>query len=95
MAEIPTLLQYGKMQLKIFWVMEEITHRNSITGARGLRDLMLNRILADMQIVYNDGNNSTDAFAAYVTSFSITGKVAGVWEANVELSGNDQTPSFV
>lgn len=96
MAEIPTLLQYGKMSIKIFWVMEETTHRNSASSTvRGLRYLMFNRILTDFQIIYADGSNSTDAFSAYVTSVSNAAKVAGVWESTVELSGNDQTPSFV
>ena len=96
MAEIPTLLQYGKITLKVFWVMEEVTHRNSTsTAVKGMRYLMFNKILADWQFIYPDGNTSTDAFSAYVTGFEISGKVGNVFEATMELSGNDQTPSFV
>jgi hypothetical protein len=99
-AMIPTLKTYGKISLKIFWVMEETTHRNNAGGgavSTGLRYLYLAYppILREWQWVYPDGNNSTDAFLAYVTGFSITGKVAGVFEATIELTANDQNPSFV
>lgn len=99
-AMIPTLKTYGKITLKIFWVMEEVTHRNSAGGgavATGLRYLFLANppILREWAFMYPDGNNSTDAFLAYVTSFNITGKVAGVFEATIELTANDQNPSFV
>ncbi len=99
-AMIPTLKTYGKISLKIFWVMEETTHRNSVGGgstATGLRYLYMANppALREWQWIYPDGNNSTDAFAAYVTGFSITGKVAGVFEATIELTANDQNPSFV
>jgi hypothetical protein len=87
----------GKIQSKIYWVMEEVTHRNSAGGGTvgaGLRYLMINSLLRDFAFVYPDGNNSTDAFAAYVTSFSITGKVGGVFEATIELS-NSGAPQLV
>lgn len=93
----PTLLDMGKISCKIFWIMEEVTHRNSANGGvvgAGLRYLFVQRLKRDFQFVYSDGNNSTDAFAAYVTSFSISGKVGGVWEASVEFS-NDGAPSIV
>ena len=93
----PTLLDMGKITFKVFWVMEEPTHRNSAGGGSvpaGLRYLLINQILRDWQFVYPDGNNSTDAFPAFVTSFSITGKVGGVFEASVELS-NSGSPSLV
>ncbi len=94
---IPTLHDMGKISFKIFWVMEEVTHRNSVNGGSvgaGLRYLLVNSLLRDFAFVYPDGNNSTDAFPAYVTSFSITGKVGGVFEAAVELS-NSGAPSLV
>lgn len=94
---IPTLHDMGKIAFKVYWVMEEPTHRNSINGGTvgaGLRYLMINNLKRDYQMVYPDGNDSTDAFAAYVTSFGITGKVGGVFEAGVELS-NDNAPSLV
>ena len=99
-AMIPTLKTYGKITFKIFWVMEETTHRNNAGGgstATGLRALYLGYppILREWQFIYPDGNTSTDAFAAYVTGFNITGKVAGVFEATIELTANDQNPSFV
>lgn len=93
----PTLNDMGKIQFKIYWIMEEPTHRNSLGGGAipaGLRYLMINRLLRDFQIVYPDGNNSTDAFPAYVTSFQITGQIGKVFEANIELS-NSGPPSLV
>jgi len=93
----PTLLDMGKISAKIFWVMEEVTHRNAVNGGlvgAGLRYLLINRLKRDFQLVYPDGNSSTDAFAAYTTSFAITGKVGGVFEASMEWS-NDNAPSLV
>lgn len=95
MAEIPTLLTMGKITFKIFWVMEEVTHRNAASPAKGMRDLLLNKTLADWQLVYPDGNSSTDAFKAYVVECSSAMKVAGVFEMSVSLTANDQNPSFV
>jgi hypothetical protein len=97
---IPTLHDMGKIAFKIFWVMEEVTHRNSINGGAvgaGLRYLMVNSLGRDFQFVYPDNpppNSSTDAFFAYVTGFAITGKVGGVFEASIELS-NSGAPSLV
>lgn len=94
---IPTLLDMGKIAFKIFWMMEEPTHRNSLGGGSvgaGLRYLFVQRLARDYQLVYSDGNNSTDAFPAYVTAFSITGKTGGVWEASIELT-NSGAPSIV
>jgi hypothetical protein len=94
---IPTLYDMGKIAFKIFWMMEEPTHRNSLGGGvvgAGLRYLLVNGLLRDYQLVYSDGNLSTDAFPAYVTGFSITGKTGGVWEASIELS-NSGAPSLV
>jgi len=94
---IPTLNDMGKIAFKIYWMMEEPTHRNSLGGGvvgAGLRYLMINQLLRDYQFVYNDGNNSTDAFPAYVTMFSIAGKTGGVFEASIELS-NSGAPSLV
>lgn len=94
---IPTLLDMGTIAFKIFWVMEEPSHRNSINGgttAAGVRYLLVNQLLRDYQVVYPDGNSSTDAFPAYVTSFSITGAVGGVYTADINLS-NSGAPSLV
>ena len=94
----PTLHDMGKINFKIFWVMEEPTHRNSGASggsvADGLRYCLIQNILADFAFVYPDGNGSTDSFPAYVTGFQITGKVGGVWEASIELS-NSGAPTFV
>lgn len=88
-SRIKTLLDMGKIKFKIFWVMEEATHENDISGAvRGLRYLFLNLILVDWKLIYNDFNYSTDYFQAYVTGFSETGKVGGVWEAEIELTNS-------
>lgn len=84
---LATLLDMGKVKFKIFWVMTEPTHQDAIEAAdRGIRFVMIERILADWQIVYPDGNDSTDTFSAYVTGFNVTGKVGGVFEADIELS---------
>lgn len=92
---IPTLHDMGKIGFKVYWVMEEVTHRNSgANNIDGLRWLLINSFLRDYQFVYPDGNNSTDAFAAYVTEFGITGKVGGVFESSVTLS-NSGAPSLV
>jgi hypothetical protein len=90
---VATLGDMGKITFKIFWIPEEVTHRNSAGGGSvgaGLRYLLINRLQRDFAFVYSDGNNSTDAFPAYVTMFSITGKVGGVYEAQIELSNNGQ-----
>lgn len=94
---IPTLNDMGKIAFKVFWIMEEPTHRNSVNSGvagAGLRYLMVNQLLRDFQFVYPDGNSSTDAFPAYVTSFAITGKTGNVYEASVELT-NSGAPSLV
>lgn len=95
--KIPTLNDMGKIAFKIYWVMEEPTHRNSVGGGTvgaGLRYLLINRLLRDYQFIYPDGNLSTDAFPAYVTMFSISGKVGAVFEAQIELT-NSGAPSLV
>jgi hypothetical protein len=89
---VPTLLDMGKIELKIYWEMEEITHRNA--AAYGLRYLMLNLIKRDWLITYPDGHSSTDAFPAYVTGFEVDGSIGKVFEATVELS-NSGVPSLV
>lgn len=94
---IPTLLDMGTISFTIFWVMEEPTHRNSLGGGvvgAGLRYLLINQLLRDYQIVYPDGNSSTDAFPAYVTSFQITGSVGQVFTGTINLS-NSGAPSLV
>jgi hypothetical protein len=94
---IPTLNDMGKITFKVFWIMEEPTHRNSLNGGTvgaGLRYLMINQLLRDFQFVYPDGNNATDAFPAYVTGFAITGKTGGVYEAMVDLT-NSGAPQLV
>jgi len=94
---IPSLLDMGSITFKVYWVMEEPTHRNSLNGATigaGLRYLLIHQLLRDYQFVYPDGNNSTDAFPAYCTSFAITGAVGNVFTASVQLS-NSGAPSLV
>lgn len=94
---IPSLLDMGTIAFKVYWVMEEATHRNSINGGSvgaGLRYLLVRQLLRDFQFVYPDGNSSTDAFPAYTTSFAITGAVGGVYTADVNLS-NSGAPSLV
>lgn len=88
---LPTLLEAGKVSLTIFWVMEDPSHDSQ---AFGLRGLWQNKTKADWKLVFPDGNNSTDAFTAYVTKFSDSGKVADVFKASIDLSQTGQ-PSLV
>lgn len=96
----PTLIDPGEPSFKIFWIPEETSHRNSAGGgavAAGLRYLMLNLLLRDFVVHYPpdaNGNSPSDAFSAFVTDFSVTGKTAGVFEATITLGINDQNPSF-
>lgn len=94
---IATLRDMGKISFKIYWVMEEVTHRNSAGGGTvgaGLRYLLINGSLRDWQFIYPDGNSSTDSFPAYVTEFSISGKVGNVFEASITLA-NSGPPQMV
>ncbi len=94
---VPTLLDMGKVAFKIFWVMEEPTHRNSVGGgstAEGARYLFVNKLQRDWQAIYPDGNSSTDAFSGYVTGFNISAKVGGVFEAQLGI-GTTGIPSLV
>lgn len=98
-AMLPTLKTYGKISMKIFWVMDEPTHENALGGSAvpsGLRALYLAYppALRQWLFLYPEAENPQDSFMAYVTGFSITGKVAGVFEATIELTANDQNPGF-
>jgi hypothetical protein len=96
----PTIIDPGTPAFTIFWIPEEITHRNSANNgvvAAGLRYLMLNKLLRDWQIAYPpdpNGNAPEDAFAAFVTDFGITGKTADVFRASITLGINSQSPFF-
>lgn len=89
--KIATLLDMGKVTFKLFWIPTEPTQDN--TGS-GLRFLMLNQLPRTFQFVYPDGLNSADVVPAYVTSFKITGKTGGVFEAEMELT-NYAPPTLV
>lgn len=91
MQQIPTTLAIGDLALDLFWVMEDPTLNNSVLG---LRYAFANKVLKDVRIIYPDGNLSTDAFQAYVTQYSVTGAVNGVFTASIILSGTG-TPSLV
>ena len=91
MQQIVTTLSIGDLALDVFWVMEDPTHNNSVSG---LRYMFINKVLKDWQLIYPDGNASTDAFKGYVTAFSITGQVNGVFTAACIVSGTG-TPSLV
>jgi len=95
---IATLLDMGQAKFKIFWVMTETTHYNQTNAppeCDGIRYLWRHRVLTTFRIVYPDGSQSADMFDAYVTGFEITGKVGGVFEASIELSPNDGSPTLV
>jgi hypothetical protein len=91
-----TVKTLGPLTFKVFWIPEEPTHRNSAGGgsvANGLRYALINNVLMDFQIGYPGG--PTDAFAGLVADFSITGKTKGVFEANLSIVPNDDSPSLV
>lgn len=89
---IPTLLDLGEIKFKIFWVMEEATHENAVSGnVRGLRYLWINRIGCNWKAIYQDANSSTDYFYAYVTGWNETGKVGDTFTAEVTLSNAQGT----
>jgi hypothetical protein len=93
---ISTLLDLGPAKFNIFWVMRETTHQNSIqSGITGLKYMWRHRILGAFQAVYPDAGQSVDQFLAYVTNYSETGKVGGVFKAEIELSANDPAPLLV
>lgn len=89
-ARIATLLDMGTMKFKIFWVMTETTHWNEPGAVNGLRYMFTNRILGAWRIVYPNGLQSADTFDAYVTSFNVTGKVGGVFEAEIDLANSGE-----
>lgn len=92
---IPTLLDMGPVTFKVFWVMTEPTHQNAYSvaiGSGGFRYMWRQQLLVNWQAVYPNTNQSVDQFAAYVTSFKITGKVGHVFEAEIELSPNTGSP---
>ena len=92
---ISTVLDIGICKAKIFWVMTEPTHEDSVNaGVQGIRYIMLNRLLIQWKVVYPNTTQSVDSFLAYVTGFAITGKVGGVFEAEIEFSPNDGAPSL-
>ena len=89
--QFPTLKEVGDIPMTVFWVPEDPTLNSSNTGLRGL---WKNATLCDCRFIYNDGNGSTDAFQAYVTTYEIQGTQADVFRATITLSGTG-TPSFV
>lgn len=96
----PTIVDPGSPSFKVFYIPEEPTHRNSVNGGSvpaGLIYLQINRLLRDFQANYPadiNGNVASEAYTAFVTDFGITGKVAGVFEAQASLGISDQTPFF-
>ena len=90
---ISTLLDIGVCKAKLFWVMTEPTHQNAIANAiSGLRYLWINQILTPFQVVYPNGVQSVDRFMCYVTGFAVTGKVGGVFEAEIKFTPNNGAP---
>jgi hypothetical protein len=97
----PTIVDPGEPTFKVFWVPEEPSHRNSPDAGAvtaGLRYLLIKRLLRQTEVSYPadlNGNTPADSFMAFTTSFGITGKVAGVFEAQVTMGISDQNPFFV
>lgn len=96
----PTLLDPGAPSFKIFYLPDEVTHRNAADAGSvpaGLRYLWINKALRDWKVSYPadaNGNTPVDAFKAYVTDFGITGKTGGVFEAQITLGISDSAPSL-
>jgi hypothetical protein len=84
---VPTLLMAGPVTCKVFWDSTEATQ----SASAGLRFLLKNQLLRQWFIVYPNTGQPADSFYGYVTKFNLTGKVAGVYEADVEISINDQS----
>jgi hypothetical protein len=85
----PTLLDMGAITFKVYFIPLEPTHNNTAASTTtGLRYLLINRILTTFKLVYPDGSNTSDAFPAYVTDVSISGKVGAVFEGSITLSNN-------
>ena len=84
-ARLPALNDMGKIAFKIFWMMADPTHDNV---ARGLRALLINHTAVIFQVAYPDLAASKDIIPGYVTMFSITGKVGGVYTASIEIANS-------
>ena len=82
---IATLSDMGKITFKIFWEMTDPGHRNS---GNGLRFVLVNKLVRDFQLIYNDGFSSTDEWPGYITGFMVTGAIGKVWEAEIEISNS-------
>lgn len=92
---IVTLLSIGDVTFKCFWVPQNDTQRNAITGVfGGIRYNYINRLLKEYRLRYTDGSSS-DTFNAYVTKLSEVAPVAGVYEMTVTLSGTGAPTAFV
>ena len=96
----PTIIDPGAPSFKIFYIPEEVSHRNSAdagTVTAGLRYLMIQKLLRQYVAHFPadpNGNAPSDSYLAFCTDFGITGKVAGVFDAQITLGINDQAPSF-
>jgi hypothetical protein len=89
--QFPTIRSAGDLSHDLFWVPEDPT-QSSTTG--GLRNLWENAFLKDWQLIYPDGNNSTDAYQGYVTQMSPSAKVGDVLRQAVMISMTGK-PSLV
>ena len=96
----PTIVDPGAPTFKIYYIPEETSHRNSVNGGTvtaGLVYLQLQQLLRDWQAQYPpdpEGNSPEEAYKAFVTDFGITGKIGGVFEAQVTLGINDGNPTL-
>ena len=85
--QFPTIRSAGDLSHDIFWVPEDPTHSSTTNG---LRYLWENATLKDWQLIYPDGNNSTDAFQGYVTMMSPSSKVGDVLRQSVTISATSK-----
>lgn len=93
---IITLLDYGPVSFKVMYIPTEPTHHNGVDGtAYGLRYLQINRLLCEIEIIYPDGDGSTDAFSGYVAKFDVTGAIGKTFEADVEIVNSSGSPSLI
>jgi hypothetical protein len=96
----PTIVDPGEVTFSIWYIPDETSHRNSPDAAgvsAGLRYLLIQRLLRPWEATYPpdpNGGSPTDTYQAFVTSFSVKGKVVGAFQADIALGINDQNPHF-
>lgn len=97
----PTLIDQGTISIPLYFVPSSGGPSGGFIGhnfAAGLGRLLVNRGLTpgvpyNFKIVYPDGASTTDQFKGFITKYSKKMPVAGVLQADVEITLTD-IPSF-